>query len=98
MHELLILSRHANDYLRLIASARLADLRATTATDPRQLPAHASRCDVVLGEPSLIRVALPALTGARWVQSTWAGIEPLLDSSLRRDYVLTNARAVFGSL
>jgi phosphoglycerate dehydrogenase-like enzyme len=32
------------------------------------------------------------------VQSTWAGVEPLLDPSLRRDYVLTNARGVFGGL
>jgi phosphoglycerate dehydrogenase-like enzyme len=38
---------------------------------------------------------LPAL---RWVQATWAGVEPLLDPSLRRDYVLTNARGVFGAL
>jgi phosphoglycerate dehydrogenase-like enzyme len=37
---------------------------------------------------------LPAL---RWVQATWAGVEPLLDPSLRRDYVLTNARGVFGA-
>ena len=32
------------------------------------------------------------------MQSTWAGVEPLLDPSLRRDYVLTNARGVFGGL
>ena len=32
----------------------------------------------------------------RWIQSTWAGVEPLLDPALRRDYVLTNARGVFG--
>ena len=34
----------------------------------------------------------------RWAQSTWAGVEPLLDPSLRRDYALTNARGVFGAL
>jgi phosphoglycerate dehydrogenase-like enzyme len=54
--------------------------------------------DVVLGEPSLIREALPRLSGMRWVQATWAGVEPLLEPSLRRDYILTNARGVFGSL
>src|SRR5262245_36325783 len=51
---------------------------------------------MVLGEPSLVRTALPRLTGMKWVQSTWAGVEPLLDPSLRRDYLLTNARGVFG--
>ena len=34
----------------------------------------------------------------RWIQATWAGVEPLLDPTLRRDYTLTNARGVFGGL
>src|SRR5260221_7368315 len=38
------------------------------------------------------------MTALQWLQSTWAGVEPLLDSSLRRDYILTNARGVFGGL
>ena len=38
------------------------------------------------------------MTGLRWAQATWAGVEPLLDPSLRRDYTLTNARGVFGGL
>jgi phosphoglycerate dehydrogenase-like enzyme len=38
------------------------------------------------------------ITRLRWVQATWAGVEPLLDPSLRRDYILTNARGVFGDL
>src|SRR5262245_38322225 len=41
---------------------------------------------------------MPSLTALRWLQSTWAGVEPLLDPALRRDYVLTNARGVFGGL
>jgi phosphoglycerate dehydrogenase-like enzyme len=32
------------------------------------------------------------------VQATWAGVEPLLAEGMRRDYVLTNARGVFGGL
>jgi phosphoglycerate dehydrogenase-like enzyme len=62
--------------------------------DPRVGP----EIDVVLGEPSLIRDALPRLPQLRWVQATWAGVEPLLDPALRRDYTLTNARGVFGGL
>jgi phosphoglycerate dehydrogenase-like enzyme len=88
VHRLLILSRHADAYRRLIESARLSGLQIVSSED----------CDVVLGEPSLIAPALPRLTGVTWVQSTWAGVEPLLDPALRRDYVLTNARGVFGGL
>ena len=38
------------------------------------------------------------MSALRWAQATWAGVEPLLNPSLRRDYVLTNARGVFGGL
>jgi phosphoglycerate dehydrogenase-like enzyme len=90
MHTLLILSRHAEAYRGLIEAARLPDLAIVVR--------GSSEVDVVLGEPSLIRDALSSLPALRWVQSTWAGVEPLLDSSLRRDYTLTNARGVFGAM
>lgn len=95
-HALLILSRHAAEYRRLIDAAHFAGLHVISTADAANLPPSASECDVVLGEPSLVRQALSQLTGVRWVQSTWAGVEPLLDPSLRRDYTLTNARGVFG--
>jgi phosphoglycerate dehydrogenase-like enzyme len=94
VNELLILTRRAPEYRTLVDAARLPDLRITSTADPNV--SEAERFGLVLGEPSLIRTALPRLTGLRWVQSTWAGVEPLLDPSLRRDYILTNARGVFG--
>ena len=94
MNDLLILTRRASEYQKLVDAARLPDLRITSTADPN-MP-EAERCALVFGEPSLIRGALPRLTRLQWVQSTWAGVEPLLDPSLRRDYILTNARGVFG--
>jgi phosphoglycerate dehydrogenase-like enzyme len=46
----------------------------------------------------LIRDALPLLSQVKWIQSIYAGVEPLVDPAQRRDYVLTNARGVFGEL
>lgn len=89
-HRLLILSKHADAYRGLVDDARLPDLEIVTSPD--------DRVDTVFGEPSLVRPALPQLPALRWVQSTWAGVEPLLDPALRRDYALTNARGVFGPL
>ena len=98
MHTLLILSRHADLYRRLIEAARLPALAIRSATTVAEVTDPSGDIDLVFGEPSLIAVVLPKLAGVRWVQSTWAGVEPLLDGTLRRDYVLTNARAVFGAL
>jgi len=86
----LILSKHARAYRELVEAARLPDLAFADAP--------AADVEIVFGEPSLIRPALPELPSVGWVQSTWAGVEPLLDRSLRRDYLLTNARGVFGPL
>lgn len=98
MHTLLILSRHAPAYRRLIEPADLPDLRLLHSTDLSSLDGSTSESDIVLGEPSLVAPALARLPHVRWVQSTWAGVEPLLAPSVRRDYVLTNARGVFGAL
>jgi len=84
---LLIASKFADTYRRLIGDARLPDLDITT---------DAAIADIAFGEPSLIAPDIDRLRGVRWVQSTWAGVEPLLDPTRRRDYVLTNARGVFG--
>ncbi len=89
MPKLLFLSRDAEEYERLLVSAGLPDLALTT--DPAQ-------SDIVLGEPKLIRDALPRLSRLKWAQSIYAGVEPLVDPQQRRDYVLTNAREVFGPL
>ncbi len=91
MPKLLILSRNVAEYRRLVEAADLPGLDGLFF-EP------APDCDVVFGEPNLVREALPHLPGLKWVQATWAGVEPLLDASLRRDYTLTNARGVFGGL
>ena len=98
LHHLLVLSRDADAYRRLIEAAQLPRLEIVSATRPADLPSGAARCSIVLGEPSLVRDVLSQLPALGWVQATWAGVEPLLDPTLRRDYVLTNARGVFGGL
>ena len=98
MHRLLILSRHARDYHRLVDAARLPDLEVTSTSDPADVTPRAADFDLAFGEPSLLKHLLPSMAALRWTQATWAGVEPLLDPALRRDYILTNARGVFGGL
>ena len=89
MPKLLILARDKDEYRHLIESARLPDLEFVA--DPKE-------SDIVLGEPKLIQDALPLLATLKWVQSIYAGVEPLVAPAQRRDYILTNARSVFGEL
>jgi phosphoglycerate dehydrogenase-like enzyme len=91
-HKVLILSKFAETYRKLLLEANLPGLDILT---PDSAPLN---CDILFGEPGLIRPALAEQTTLKWVQSTFAGVDPLLDPALRRDYVLTNMRGVFGRL
>lgn len=90
MHKLAILSLHAQPYRTLIEKARLPGLIIEPTLTPET--------NIIVGEPNLIKDSLASLPALNWVQSTWAGVEPLLDPAARRDYILTNARGVFGRL
>ena len=90
MHKLLILSGQAKEYRALIEAARLPEL--LLQSEPT------AEIDILFGETRLIKTALGSLPALRWVQATSAGVEALMDPSLRRDYILTNAREVFGRL
>ena len=50
---------------------------------------------VLFGNPQLIADILPSMPTVEWVQSTWAGVTPLIEAE-RRDYVLTGVKDVFG--
>jgi len=88
MSKLLILTNDSKEYLDLLQKANLPDLEIFTKFNPE--------CDIVFGNTKEIKDALPNLPHLKWVQTTSAGIERLMDPSLRRDYMLTNARNVFG--
>lgn len=90
MPHILILSSEAETYRSILEAANLPDF--VIEKEPTEA------CEIVFGAPTSIRKVLNDLPNLRWAQSMWAGIEPLLDPSLRRDYVLTNARGVFGQL
>jgi phosphoglycerate dehydrogenase-like enzyme len=87
MPNLIILSRDADEYRALIEKANLPELTLTS---------DYTQATIVLGEPKIIQEALPRLSKATWVQAIYAGVEPLVDPSRRHNYVLTNARSVFG--
>ena len=98
MHKALVLTKLPDEYQRLIEAADLPDLAVVATADVADGLARGADSDILVGDPARVIAALPHLPGLRWVQLTWAGVERMLDPSLRRDYVLTNIRGVFGPL
>lgn len=98
MPQALVLTKHPDEYRSLIEATGLLDLTVVASSEVADGLARAADSDILVGDPARVIQALPHLTGLRWVQLTWAGVERMLDPSLRRDYVLTNIRGVFGPL
>lgn len=99
MPKALILSKkQAEEYQALVEKANLPDLEVAAASDAAEALKSGTDYEIIFGEPSLIANVLPSMSKLRWVQTMWAGVEPLLAPSLRRDYTLTNARGIFGGL
>jgi len=95
MPDCLIITAAAEEFSEEIA--RLADFPISTkaCTSAEQaLDAYTDE-SVLFGVPDMIAEVLPKLPTIDWVQSTWAGVTPLLELD-RRDYVLTGIKDAFG--
>ena len=96
----LILSKDAARFTEL-ARAQHPDFTAHTAHSLAEWDAlsHLQKNEIqwLLAEPALAAAVLAQLPNLRWLQSTWAGVEPLF-ALPRRDYTLTNIRGVFAPL
>ncbi len=95
-NKLLILSSDAQHYLALLKQAALPELSIEICTEVDATNRHLQECDILFGSPDLVSRALPYAQRVKWVQSMWAGITPLLAPDLRRDYLLTGVKGIFG--
>ncbi|MDD0972935.1 D-2-hydroxyacid dehydrogenase [Pseudomonas fontis] len=84
-------------YANLLREAA-PELEVLTSGDSAELSRLAADCPVWLGQPDLLATLLRQGHQARWLQSTWAGITPLLADGLPRDYRLTRAVGIFGQV
>lgn len=96
MNKLLILAADAAIYTHLIKAAKLQQLEVMTASDAGSEKALAARCNIILGDPLMVSEVLVPASRLEWVQSTWAGVDHLCQVNMRRDYVLTGAKEIFG--
>ena len=51
--------------------------------------------EIVLGRPDFLAQLMDTAPPVRWVQSTWAGVTPLIQHAYK-DYVLTGVKGIFG--
>lgn len=74
------------------------ELQLVTGAQAEALRAVAGECELWLGQPDLLAPLLRDGLRPQWLQSTWAGITPLLAAGLPCDYRLTRAVGIFGQV
>ncbi len=74
------------------------ELQVMTSGDSAELASLAADCPVWLGQHDLLATLLRQGHKPKWLQSTWAGITPLLVEGLPRHYRLTRAVGIFGQV
>ncbi|UXI01143.1 D-2-hydroxyacid dehydrogenase [Photobacterium sp. TY1-4] len=89
MHKVLIISKQQPRYHQRLSAAQLPGLHLTDVPD---------EAEIVLADPPLVAPMLADLPALCWMQSTFAGIDALMQPELRQDYQLTNIRGHFGPL
>jgi phosphoglycerate dehydrogenase-like enzyme len=91
----LIVSSAALEFADEISRASEHPIPTTAcATVDEALDSYAGQT-VLFGDPDMLAIVLPQFKEVEWVQSTWAGITPLIELD-RRDYTLTGVKEVFG--
>ena len=88
-NQIFLLSEQHLAYEDLLKQSNLPNFALTQ--EPRE-------AQILLADPPLLSSRLDEFTQIKWVQATFAGVDRLIQPSLRRDYTLTNVRGVFGPL
>ncbi|PWI33758.1 D-2-hydroxyacid dehydrogenase [Vibrio albus] len=86
-NKLKILTQTDERYYQLFEEASLPDL---------QLTDNSAEADIVLAAPPVLAQCLDEFPRLDWVQSAYAGVDPLMAPGLRQDYQLTNVKGIFG--
>lgn len=98
MNSLLILDKDAPTYLAELEHQDLTGLDISATSELDEALQMVEQADIIFGQPAMVADVLSNAGRLRWVQSTFAGIEPLCRKGLRTDYLLTGVKDIFGTL
>ncbi len=94
---LLVLEDDADEYANAVKGHGLDELEIFVSSSPEPT-GEIPKVDVMLARPEYAARWLEVMDGVKWIQSTWAGVNPLLDVAARKDIVLTGVKDIFGPL
>ncbi|MEH6472032.1 MAG: D-2-hydroxyacid dehydrogenase [Halopseudomonas sp.] len=100
LDKVLLVSADAQRYRQLLEPL-LSGVELVSAETAEQALPHCGDSEVLFGDPDLLLPLLDRMPKLRWIQSSWAGVAPLVEALRRQpnpELVLTNVRGIFGPL
>jgi len=91
----LILAHDADEYPPFLQELVQRGVEFSLARNLEAARQEYSGQPIILGQPDLVAAVLDEMSAVRWVQSSWAGVTPLLNLA-RSDYTLTGVKNTFG--
>jgi phosphoglycerate dehydrogenase-like enzyme len=95
MTRCLIVTRVATEFAEEVERLAGSEISFTACHNAEDALAAYSDEQILFGNPQEIAALLPHMPTVAWVQSSWAGVTPLIEAP-RRDYTLTGIKGVFG--
>lgn len=93
---LVILTRDQKEFEADIRNLDLPDLEIIAPKNDAEIEESIGRATILLANPFLAASWLDQTTQLQWIQSTFAGVDALNAEQLRKDYLLTNVKEVYG--
>ena len=97
-NKLLILSTQAESYKAYLEGQDLDKVKYVVCTSLSEAEEHLIDTTIMLADPAFAKEVLNRMPKLVWLQSTWAGVNSLIEDGLRQDYVLTGVKGIFGAL
>jgi phosphoglycerate dehydrogenase-like enzyme len=91
----MIVTTLADEFAREVARLAESPIPVKACRSADQALAEYSDETVLFGNPAMIAAILSKMPTVEWVQSSWAGVTPLMEIDYR-DYILTGVKDVFG--
>lgn len=94
---LVVLTSDQEKFREKLQFLKLPGLEIIVPKDPNEAHAEIARANILLANPVVAKQYINEAKDVVWMQSTFAGIDAMNSPSLRKDYILTNVRDLYGT-
>lgn len=93
---ILVILTYQNSLAKKLSDLKFPELEIIVPKNPEEAHAEVAKATILFANPTIAKKYINETKKVLWVQSTFAGIDSLNEPNLRKDYILTNVRDVYG--